>query len=237
MSTEDLAARGDVLARAKLRDRHYQRRLRRILPFVLFLLALAVTYTTNYIPSSSMEPTLKPGDHIVTMRQWIAYPFSRIPSRGDVIIFRLPQQQQNEMVQNYGASVAEDDTPEATGALAYLESLRKNILIKRVVGLPGDSVQVTDNGVLINGKPMKEDYKIIPVDPSGGDFPYAVDTPFKVPPGCVFVLGDNRNNSEDSRFWGALPRSAILGKYICLMYHQDVQETTDPAAPTGAGSD
>ncbi|KXS45484.1 MULTISPECIES: signal peptidase I [unclassified Candidatus Frackibacter] len=76
--------------------------------------------------------------------------------------------------------------------------------IKRVIGLPGDRVRIEDGTVYVNGNPLKEDYTL-----SQG---YSDYQKVKVPPKNYFVLGDNRNNSEDSRFWGFVPRQNIVGE-------------------------
>lgn len=103
------------------------------------------------------------------------YRFSE-PHRGDIIVFKAPPQ----------ASPEEKD------------------FIKRVIGLPGDIVEVRGGVVYINNKPLKEDYIL---EPPMMDIP-----PVKVPPRHLYVLGDNRNNSRDSRYWGFLDRSRVLGK-------------------------
>lgn len=190
--------------------------------FSLFLLLvlgfIALAFTTAYIPSSSMEPLLKPGDHVLLMRTWAAYPFGVLPSRGDVITFHFSQGAQMRDALASGGS-------EST-ALKHGE-----ILIKRIVALPGETVQVVGNTVYINGAPLHENYHTIP-SPPNLYAPYAVVQPFKVPDGCVFVLGDNRDNSDDGRFWGPLRISDITGKYITTLYH-----STPPAQSSQNQSD
>src|SRR5437588_9791049 len=78
---------------ARLREFKERRRrqLIRLVPLLACLVFLVYGFNTNFIPSESMEPNLKPGDHILTMREWLAYPFGQMPARGDVILFRAPQ--------------------------------------------------------------------------------------------------------------------------------------------------
>ncbi len=200
-----------------------------ILGLLIFVLA---GFTHNFIPSESMEPNLRPGDHIVTMRDWLAYPGGAMPARGDVIVFRLPQTApdgQNNAPVGPDSGIVDaaerDDRPAKAKAADAPE-----VLIKRVVGLPGDVIQIKDNDVYINGKLYKEHYDLIPVDGSiGYAFPYAVYEPLRVPPGHLFVLGDNRNNSDDGRFWGTLDRSNVIGRYIRVLYHESKYDLSEAA--------
>ncbi len=202
------------------------KRMKRLLPLLLILAFLVCGFNTSFIPSVSMLPTLKVGDHIVEMRAWLAYPMGKMPARGDIILFHLPSTLDDQNVsvsadiqQSENSSEGKLKTP-----LQKLSDLRNDILIKRVIGLPGDSVQVQDNEVFINGKKLLEKHQIVPVDYSDGSDPgykYAVRSPIVVPEGELFVLGDNRNNSDDGRFWGTFKRSAVVGKYLGVIYHEN----------------
>ena len=217
--------------------------------FMLALLAvtvfIAAGYTHNFIPSESMEPNLRPGDHIVTMREWLAYPFGAMPSRGDIIVFRLPQSPLSDspaLSSSDRVSAAtlrstvptsnENDDTDNQDASNDSNSGKSDILIKRVVGLPGDVIQLKENTLYVNGKPVPESYHLIPVDNRVGyDFPYAVYEPLRVPSGHLFVLGDNRNNSDDGRFWGTLPRQNVLGRFLRIMYHESKYDLSETALP------
>ena len=180
-------------------------------PFLFYLLLLAVGFTSHYIPSSSMLPTLKIGDHTLTMKSWLAYPLGKMPKRGDIVIFKLQGKQEKLM---YG------DAPDP------LE--KTDILIKRVIGLPGDTVQFLDNIVTINGKKLDEPWATLPSE--SNSYPFAGAVPITISEDEVFVLGDNRDNSDDGRFWGTLPRKDIVGRYIITLYHKelkDPEEKTD----------
>jgi signal peptidase I len=141
-----------------------------ILSVVLFLVINAVTERTR-VESISMQPTLYPGDYVIVNR--LAYRFSGVPKRGDVIVFRYP--------------------PDPTSIP----------FIKRIIGLPGDQVHITGGKVYINGELMFEPYLQVTTN-QGGDW--------SVPAGQLFVMGDNRNNSRDSRDWGYVPLGNVIGR-------------------------
>ena len=200
---------------------------------LLGLLALSfLAFCHNFIPSESMEPNLRPGDHILTMRSWLAYPGGRMPSRGDIIVFRLPKSARTDDGPPVGGGVV--DAAERKPRQNSRQDSAKNgpdILIKRVIGLPGDSVQLKGDDVYVNGVLQKEHFSIIPVDPTRTDFAYAFDEPLQVPEGRIFVLGDNRNNSDDGRFWGTLDRKDVLGKFIRVLYHENKYDLMEASIP------
>ena len=129
-----------------------------------------------YIPSGSMEPTLRPGDRVLVNK--LSYDLHPI-HRGDIVVFKRPP------------SEAEDPTIKD--------------LIKRVIGLPGDTLEGRPDGVYVNGKRINEPY-LAPETQT-------VSLPItKVPAGTYFVMGDNRTNSKDSRFIGPIAGSLIVGR-------------------------
>ncbi len=174
-----------------------------ILALVIFLLVRAVVQNFQVV-GSSMQPTLQTGWYLLvdkalyweinlkTVHKFLPFVepgadptryIFRGPRRGDIIVFRAP-----------------DQTPGAP----------ERDFIKRVIGLPGDTVQIKDCLVFVNGKPLKETYiaqppnSVYPTPPATG--------PVTVPKGDLFVLGDNRNNSSDSHQWGMLPKENIIGQ-------------------------
>ncbi|MDQ6910419.1 MAG: signal peptidase I [Actinomycetota bacterium] len=128
-----------------------------------------------YIPSASMEPTLKVKDRVLVNK--LSYDFHDV-NRGDIIVFKTPPGETNLDIKD---------------------------LIKRVVGLPGETVEARDGRVLINGNKIDDSYLSNGVTTSS--FP-----PQKIPPGDVWVMGDNRSNSKDSRFFGPISEDLIVGR-------------------------
>ena len=140
-------------------------------------LAFAVRATLRFytIPSSSMAPALQAGDHIVVT------PYrSRMPERGDVIVFRSP----------------------TTG---------QGLIVKRVIALPGDLIDSDRGRVRVGGRPLEEPY-------AATDLGTAGIAPQVVPARCLFVMGDNRAESFDSRHWGVLPASNVLGRARLVLW-------------------
>ena len=142
-----------------------------------------------YIPSESMMPTLEVNDNILVSR---LQPSIMPLQRGDIIVFKDTQ---NWM--NLPPSHTHETVWESLSSFVMLsEPAGNKFLVKRIVGLPGDEVSCCDaNGrITINGKPLKESYLPADVEPSQLDFSVTV------PEGKVWVMGDNRSNSSDSRY-------------------------------------
>jgi signal peptidase I len=193
-----------------------------------FIIASIIMYTTIQafkIPSGSMRYTLLEGDHLFVLKFYygIRIPFTDIkilklakPKRFDMVVFSAPKQALEE----------------------YERHIHKDF-IKRVIGLPGEVVEIKNKVVYINGKPLKENYThfedkyIIPrlIDyESQEEYQKAwekgrLDTrvkdnfgPVRVPENSYFVLGDNRDRSKDSRFWGPLEDKYIKGKPLFIYW-------------------
>jgi len=171
-----------------------------------FLLINGTIGQARVIPSGSMENTLLIGDHLIMSR--IGYdagvpftnwhvPLWRNPKRQQVIIFKPP---------------FAPDTPD---------------YVKRVIGLPGDTVEIHNGAVWVNGKKLVENYTTGSTEPPPSDYvsPYpGVEVPrypYKVPPDCYLAMGDNRDNSFDSRFWGCVPRKDIIGTPVMIYMSLD----------------
>lgn len=143
------------------------------------VLALGIRHfvaEARYIPSGSMEPTLQINDRLVVEK--VSYYFNP-PERGDIVVFWPPEQL----------------TPPGQ---------RRDAFIKRIIGLPGDVVEVREGQVTLNGELLEEDYIKAPPDYEWG--------PEEVPPESYLVLGDNRNSSYDSHSWGFVPAENLIGK-------------------------
>jgi signal peptidase I len=128
----------------------------------------------RYIPTGSMEPTLEINDRLLVDK--VSYRFNK-PMRGDMIVFNPP---------------------------AALETQTKDAFIKRIIAVPGESVEVKSGTVYINQKPI--------VEPYIKEKPNYEMAAIVVPADQFFVLGDNRNNSYDSHYWGFVPREKIIGR-------------------------
>ena len=141
------------------------------------------------MPTAAMVPTLGPGDHILTQKK--AYS-SREPMRGDLVVF----------------------TTKGISLVPQSEGQPDVIFIKRVVGLPGDRLAIIEGRVWVNGEAMTFGDRAHPVeDRNMGKWLSSEGTKtYVVPPLSYFMLGDNSAQSYDSRYWGPVSRSSILGR-------------------------
>lgn len=192
----------------------------------LLVTVLLALYGTTFlvqafkIPSSSMEDTLLVGDHLLVNKfvfagnsdeSWKLLPYRDV-RRGDIVVFKYPFYPHQHFV-------------------------------KRVVGLPGDRLHILNRQIYINQTPLPEPYKIHRAPSSGGDFrdnfPLSNGDSFNfgmtsewaeelatrtqdgelvIPPGKYFVMGDNRDNSQDSRYWGLVARENIIGRPLLIYW-------------------
>ena len=192
--------------------RSHRRCGRRSTPFVklfqLLLVALILAFIIKtvalqafFIPSGSMLETLQIGDRVLVEK--ISYRI-RAPERGEVIVFRRPGLEQD------GFSVSETWTSFLEG-IGLSQPDPNRDLIKRIIGLPGETVEVTEGVVLINGTPLEPEPYAAPEPRS---FPATV-----IPDGEYFVMGDNRTNSLDSRFeLGTIPEGNIIGRSFAIIW-------------------
>ena len=143
-----------------------------------------------YIPSLSMSPTLRVGDRVLVNK--LSYRLHDV-NRGDVIVFERP------------ASETSSTIPD---------------LIKRVVGLPGESISFIDGAVYVDGKRLDESYLSDGTVPSSANAPNkcTAEAPCVVPSGQVWVMGDNRSDSKDSRYFGSIDESTIVGRAFVTVW-------------------
>jgi len=164
--------------------------------FVFFVMTFVVQ--AFQIPTGSMEPTLLVGDFLLVNK--VAYAHPRLPLENSILANR-PIERGSIVVFKYPKDLTKD-------------------FVKRVIGLEGEKVEIRDKQVFINDKPLDEPYKvhIFPDVHSKNDV-YSYDDvirdnygPVTVPPGHVFAMGDNRDNSLDSRYWGFVPLASVKGR-------------------------
>ncbi len=161
------------------------------------------------IPTGSMEPNLLVGDHLL-VNKFVFAPVAAgveralLPvadvRRGDVVVFKFPEDPERDF-------------------------------IKRVIGLPGDTVQFRDHRVFINGTAIDEPYAhYLPRPDGSGSREIASEDvrdeygPVTVPAGSYFMMGDNRDNSQDSRYWGFLPHDNIKGKALMIYWSYEADQ-------------
>jgi signal peptidase I len=149
------------------------------------------------IPSESMVPTLKVGQRVLVNR--IGNRFSD-PDVGDIVVFHPPVGAES---QQCGEARQEANRPCAK-ATPKKDDVN---FIKRIVAGPGDTIAVQDGHVIRNGKRQKEPF----INPCGDREGCNLTKPITIPPDHYFMMGDNRGESDDSRFWGPIPREWIIG--------------------------
>jgi len=143
-----------------------------------------------YIPSLSMYPTLHEGDRVLVNK--LSYRLHDV-NRGDVIVFERPPSETSSNIPD---------------------------LIKRVVGLPGESITIENGSVFVDGKRLDENYLPDGTVTSAANAPNkcTTDAPCVVPEGKVWVKGDNRGDSKDSRYFGAIDESSIVGRAFITVW-------------------
>lgn len=172
-----------------------------IIAIVLALFIRAFVIQAFKIPSGSMQPTLQIGDHILVNKfiYGIKIPFTnktlipgKEPKRGDIIVFIFPEDPKKDF-------------------------------IKRVIGVPGDVIEIRDKKIWVNDEPLNDTYgfysdpRIIPESIRPRDNLSGIT----VPPHKLFVMGDNRDHSYDSRFWGFVDFSRVKGKAFIIYWSWD----------------
>ena len=183
-----------------------------VIAVILALFVRTFVLQAFKIPTGSMENNLLIGDHLLVNKFVDAPTMSGIERallpigairRGDVLVFKYPVEPDRDF-------------------------------IKRVIGLPGETLELKDKKIFINGKPLDEPYVHFLEPPSGDSSLHEFTSydlrerygPVTVPPNQYFVMGDNRDNSQDSRYWGFLPRGYIKGKALLIYWSYDDETLT-----------
>lgn len=170
----------------------------------VFALAIALFIRTFIvqafrIPSGSMEDTLLVGDFLLVEK--ISYG-ARVPFTD----WRLPGLRK----------------PERGDIIVFKAPTTEQDFIKRCIGTGGETLLVAEDQVFVDGAPLTEPYKAVKPYPHGGQPPqFAVDRPLRIPEGALFMMGDNRNNSQDSRYWGPLAPDRVVGHALVLYWSTD----------------
>ncbi len=176
---------------------------------ILALFARTFAFENFKIPSGSMEDNLLVGDHLVVNKHIYASHWKtplhallpyREPRRGDVVVFKYPEDPRRDF-------------------------------IKRCIGLPGDTIEVRGKELYVNGVLQVEPYVVHKDGMVYPDSPLVPPSlrlrdnfgPFTVPAGTLFCMGDNRDNSLDSRFWGPVPRSYLKGRAVIIYWSYEAQ--------------
>ncbi len=180
---------------------------------VLALLIRTFFVQAYKIPSGSMEPTLLVGDHILVNK--LVYGF-RMPDS----LFGLTPRRHCRMGATCSAS---SRSIAATWWCSSFRSIRARTFIKRVIGIAGDIVEVKDGKVWLNGAPMADPHAHFEVPTPTARPPRSRDNfgPVTVPPGKLFMMGDNRDDSSDSRFWGFALEDNVEGRAMNIYWSWD----------------
>jgi signal peptidase I len=170
----------------------------------LALLIQAFVVKPYRIPSGSMEPTLAINQRVLVNR--IGTHFSG-PQVGDIIVFHPPKAYSDGCANpSEGENQAGQDAARACDEQRRIES--SETFIKRVVALGGDRISIVNGHVIRDGVKEKDSYIVPCVGDAACNFPHTIT----IPRGDYYMMGDNRPDSEDSRFWGPVPKSWIIGK-------------------------
>ncbi|HWB30098.1 MAG TPA: signal peptidase I [Vicinamibacterales bacterium] len=177
-----------------------------VIAVILALFVRTWVFQAFKIPTGSMEKNLLIGDHLIVNKMQFAPAATSLERaimpgrdirRGDILVFKFPQQPDRDF-------------------------------IKRVIGLPGDHLELHRKKVYVNGSPIDEPYVQF-LEPPSVDGPPRTDDlreeygPVTVPPHQYFMMGDNRDNSEDSRYWGFMPESYVKGQALFIYFSFDDQ--------------
>ena len=175
-----------------------------VIAFIVALLIKTFLLQAFYIPSASMEPTLVEGDRVLVEK--VGYRFGE-PHRGQVVVFE----------KEFATLAPEEDDPfwedigSALKGLFGFPTGGTQDFIKRVMAVEGDTIEGREGGVFVNGERVEEPYLAEGTETSAFG-------PVEVPDGMIFVMGDNRGNSDDSRAFGPIPVDEVVGHAFLLLW-------------------
>jgi signal peptidase I len=186
-----------------------------LIAVLLALFARTFVVQAFKIPTGSMEPNLLVGDHLLVNKFVFAPALTGLERmllpnreirRGDIIVFKYPEDPSRDF-------------------------------IKRVIGLPGETIELRNKKVYVNGSAIDEPYAHLLYPPAQGGEPRPWDLretygPVTVPADQLFMMGDNRDNSQDSRFWGFLPRSFVKGRAMVIYWSFEQEGSGNPFSTT-----
>ena len=187
-----------------------------VIALVLAILVRFYVGTPTIVKQPSMYPTLKPDERLL-LNRWSERVLNTPLERGDIVTFEAPSENfvKDADLNNPVAKYEKNINGVFNKFVYYVLEIGKTSYIKRVIGLPGDKVQIKDGKVYINDQELEEDYLQDNVETNSLDGNF-ID--IIVPEGCVFVMGDNRPNSVDSRRFGCIPLEKIESKVICRFW-------------------
>ena len=174
-----------------------------VIAFAAALIIKTFLLQAFYIPSASMEPTLRAGDRVLV--ETLSYRFGD-PGRGDVVVF---EREVDVMPPEDGSFI--EDIGDGIRSLFGFPTEGTQDFIKRVMAVGGDTIECREGVIYVNGEAVAEPY--LPEGTTTSDFPA-----YPVPQGEVFVMGDNRGNSDDSRSFGGFPADDVIGRAFVLIW-------------------
>lgn len=149
-----------------------------------------------HVPTESMRPTLQVGDYLLIVRRPSGH---RLARHLDLALGFRPAERGDLLVFDY----PEDD---------------RKLFLKRCIGLPGETIQLSDGDVTIDGKPLIESYRLSERNPLRSLKLKETTEPIQIQPGNYYVLGDNRDNSQDSRFFGTIAYDGLFGRAVAIYW-------------------
>ena len=182
---------------------------------IAIVIAILIKYfvgTPTVVKQYSMYPTLEQSDRLILSR--INRTIKKLPERGDIITFEAPTESGDIDLENPVAKYENEPKGWWNQFTYHVLEIKKTSYIKRVIGLPGEHIEIKNNKVYINGDRYEENYldESVKTTQSG---PYY---DFVVPENCVFAMGDNRADSHDCRNFGCIPLEKIEGKVVLRFF-------------------